>query len=178
MLWWRETLIYKEHFYRMIKWQECPTRQCLVADDETFQGMCYRSNPFCPFLPACVCLAVCGRFVSVHAVSSQALSQRWAVWSPSLTSWMPSTYRTASRTNLSWLRWSLRFLRAEEAQLEAPSSQSPALVSGAVKEDDTMWGHTQIALWWLWIQRLSYIEQLLLFHWTSLLSLVLMVLNG
>lgn len=121
-----------------------------------------------------MCLSGCLRVVaSMHAVSSQALSQSWAVWSLSLTSWMPSICRMASLTNLSWLRWSLRFLHAEEAQLEAPGSQSPALVSGAVKEDDTMWRHTQITYWWLWIKRSTYIAQLLLFHWTSSLSLVL-----
>lgn len=81
------------------------------------------------FVCLCVWLRVC-------PVSLQALSQRSAALLPSLTHMMRSTCQTASPIDLSWLQWSLRFLLAEAALLEAPGSQSPALVSGTAKEEN------------------------------------------
>lgn len=74
----------------------------------------------------------------------QTLSRRWAARWKSTTSWMPSTYQVASPTSLSWLRWSRRFLRGEEAPLGAQRSQSRAPVSGAAKENSRTETHAQI----------------------------------
>lgn len=129
-----------------------------------------------------VCLSVCPLCLRVVMcgcpVCSQALSRRWAAWLLSLTSWMPSTYQMASPTNLSWLRWSLRFHHAEEAPLEAPGSQSPAPVSGAVKGEICSVQMTQCratprsqTIGWDLSTQLTRHSR---FCWVSLLSLGLM----
>lgn len=84
----------------------------------------------------CCCMICLSVWLRVCPVSLQALSQRSAALLPSLTHMMRSTCQTASPIDLSWLQWSLRFLLAEAALLEAPGSQSPALVSGTAKEEN------------------------------------------
>lgn len=109
------------------------TRQKMVTFDKKITW--YGWWDIWSFCCCVICLSVCVT-ACVCPVSLQALSQRSAALLPSLTHMMRSTCQTASPINLSWLQWSLRFLLAEAALLEAPSSQSLALVSGTAKEEN------------------------------------------